>query len=393
MLQEFEYIADLTRNYFQPEPQRLAPPAHLDWKRFLQLCFEHRITGTVLPYIERSGLDAEMANQLDVIEGQAGRETMVRLLFLEKVLATLATADCHPIVLKGGPLATDYYRRTEHRFLADLDLLVEPDEVETACHTLASLGLKLSSTRADPGYYRDHHFHWILSNDNGFVVEVHWGLTLPESIYSFDLEGLKHRSVDTVLNSTRMRAPSPEDLLLHIVGQCTGGGFGEMRRVIDAALLYPAIQDPQALVEQARNQNQGHALWALLTLVEDWTGVQVPSAVMDRLRPPTRTARLLHNLTGRVFFGRDHFLHRGEIQHLLHWLCAPSAELRRRELRKYLSPGKSYWLEVGYAEDAGPSLAVRLVNRISRMKAVAYLAGTAILTLLRSDPEEASQGI
>lgn len=388
---ELDYLTSLIRGYHRPGDAALPAPDGLDWERFLHLCFQHRVTGAVLPRIDRASAGAQMAEQLDGLQGQAGRETTMRLLFLESVLARLETIDCRPLVLKGAPLAVGYYHDPGERYMADLDLLVPRDRIEATCEALAGMGLTRARTQADPQYYRDHHFHWILSNQHGFVVEVHWSLTLPESIYRVDLAGIQERAREVALGGHMMRIPSPADLLLHIVGQCTAGGFGELRRAMDTALLLPRIPDRDELIRLARAQNQATALWALLRLTRRYTGVETDRDLLRELEPSPRTARLLDGLTDEMVFGRGPRAHRAEVQELLHWLCVPSQHLRRRELGRYLAPGPGYWLGIGYSARRGPSVARRLLHRASRLKSLIYLAFVALGTLLRPRPDRLRQ--
>ena len=384
MAREFEYLATLTREYFLNGRSASRPPVELDWFRFIQLNLEQRVAGTLLPLIPRDDLDEITKKHLDETERMVGEESILRLLFLERIVPELEAAGCRPVILKGGALATHYYDRPEQRYLADLDILVERENVDRSCTVLKELGLHFTKTLADPKYYEDYHFHWIMDNGTGLVVEVHWDLTEPDSIYRFDTAGLIERSRTFPLNKTTMRIPSTIDLLLHIVTQCTAGGFGEMRRVIDAALLWQAVKSQDTLIKQAVAQNQGAALWLLLNQVVRWTDVLVPEDFLDRLSPGKHTARLLSGLAQRMVRGKSEFRHRGEIPFLLNWLCAPSPRLRRQEMLRYLSPGDGHWLESGFSREALPGFSVRIMARLSRVIMVLYLAGTTVMAFFRA---------
>lgn len=377
MTLEFDYLTRLAREYLRREKATVAPPDGLDWSRFLQLCGESRVAGTVLPRIDRDGLDPSIVGRIDAAQQQAFEATILRLLHLERILPLLDDAGCRPVVLKGGVLATHYYRRPEHRFLADLDLLVERDLVETTCRILAGQGLSLTATEAAPEYYRDHHFHWIMGNGRGFVVEVHWALTLPGSIYHFDLDLLRSRLRSKELNRATMTVPAPPDLLLHVVAQCNAGGYGELRWLLDAALILREIDDPAALIRQAREQNQDAALWLLLQQVQQWTGVSIGEDFVAELAPGRRTARILASVAGDMVSRSREFRERGEMHQLLHWLCCPTSALRRRESWRFLRPGPEYWLEQGYTSRKRPSLATRLRAGLGRWKTALYLARIA----------------
>lgn len=288
MATEHAYLRDLMGAYVRGDRALLAAPSGLDWERFTRLLVDHKIAGTLLPLVDRDGLDPKLDQWLGSIRKSFARSTILRLLHLESVLATLRGAGCRPIVLKGGVLATDYYARAEDRYLNDLDILVDRSDVETACFAMGELGLDFVDTKAQRLYYEKYHFHWIMGDVQGNVVEIHWDLNLVESMYHFDLEGLRRRAVTVDLNGTEMVTPEPADMLLHIVTQSVEGGFHELRHLIDAALILPRVGAPEALVRRAREQNMQIALWALMHRLSRWIDVPIPAALLEGIEPAAR---------------------------------------------------------------------------------------------------------
>lgn len=382
MAHEFEYLTALTKNYVLAEHSVSEPPEGLDWSVFKELCRFHKVTGTLLPTIPRSNLSPEVCADLAKVQATTAQHTVLNLMFLERILPQLEGAGCQPIVLKGGVLATHYYQEAEHRFLADLDILVPSDQVDNACDVLIAMGLDFADTVANPEYYRNHHFHWIMSNDAGFVVEVHWDLTVPDSAFRFDLVEVRDRSYAVSLGMTSMRVLEPIDHLLHIVTQCIEGGFCELRRIIDAALLFGAVDNTVELARRAQARNQGTALWLLLNQVESWTGVRIPTTLIEELAPGTTICRLLQCLADKMLRGKDEIRHHSEIHHLLEWSCLPSLILRWEAIWSFLSPGKEYWLEQGYSPQKIPGTAKVMKLRLSRASTLFYLFRTAIVALL-----------
>lgn len=357
---EHTYLADLIRAYLEGDGRPRPAPPDLDWQRFSRLLVEHKLAGTLLPLVAREGLDPKLEAWLDSMHQSFTRSTILRLMHLEKVLKSLRDAGCHPVVLKGAVLATDYYRLPEERYLNDLDILVDRGEVEVACLAMSELGLEFVDTRAKRLYYEKYHFHWILGDETGNIVEIHWDLNLVDSLYRFDLEGLRGRAVPFDLNGIGMRTPEPGDLLLHIVTQSVEGGFFELRHIVDAALILPRIEDSRELARRARRQNMDVALWALMHRLSRWTDVRIPPALAGEIAPRGRSAKLLRRVLDGELLLRRHVLTGHDLNQHFNWLCAPTTRLRWCALRHLLFPGEAHWLEHG----AGSPLEARGRDRI-----------------------------
>lgn len=344
---EQKYLRDLIEAYLQSPKRPLAAPPELDWKLFAEMLIDHKLAGTLPPLVDREGLDPKLNAWLESVYDSFAKSTVLRLLHLERVLAALTEAGCRPIVLKGGVLATTYYERPQDRYLNDLDVLVDRPEVEAACFAMGELGLDFVDTQAMRLYYEKYHFHWIMGDKKGNVVEIHWDLNLVESIYRFDLEGLRSRAMLVDLNGTEMKVPEPVDMLLHIVTQSIEGGFHELRHLVDAALILPRIDQPELLVRRARQQNMQVALWALLYRLSCWTDVAIPPELLGAIEPRGLAAGLLKRILDDERCARRPSRKGHPLNQHFNWLCAPTSRLRWKMLWRFLFPGESHWLEHG----------------------------------------------
>jgi hypothetical protein len=289
-----------------------------------------------------------------------------------RLLQVLQAAGVETLPLKGFALGLTVYPRPEDRFLADLDILVRAASVGPALEILAEAGYRKPHLRATEGFYRDHHFHWLLRNDAENTVELHWNLAKPDDYVRFDVEGFFARSRQIESDGVRFRILSDMDQLLHGASQALGDAFCDLRRVVDAALLVRngAADDP-GVVELARDQGLATPLWLLLGLQRELTGTDPPAGIEPGLQPPALTRRCLHSLELREMKLTGRY---GPRQ-LLRWLCAPDIGAARAEARAYLWPASAHWLAMGREPSDRPRATERACLSLRRAWSMAKLLG------------------
>jgi hypothetical protein len=223
----------------QPSPERVANLARVPGV-FAELTAEsmrHAIQGLVFSRLADLGSDGPVFEGAD----EAIRATLALLrkqalfwdLEQDRVLARLDRTGAHPLVLKGGALRRGVFRPVE-RLMGDLDILVEPDQVEGVLEALSQLGYRSEyPDRAREGFLVHHH-HDRVAHARGFLVEVHWGLTRPGDAIQLDPRAFQSRSVALEPpGSPPLRVPSLEDTLIHTVSQSEQDGVTELRRIVD----------------------------------------------------------------------------------------------------------------------------------------------------------------
>jgi hypothetical protein len=172
------------------------------------------------------------------------------------------------------------------------------------------------------------------------------------------------------------------DQILHAVLQNVAGGFVDLRRVIDTALLAERLTSGErvALAARARRYHLATGLWLQHRLVEEIAGLAMPREVA-LLAPSGAVRRLLDT----VPVAERCLLHEEQpppgYSHFLHWLCTPTVRLRWREIRRYLWPNTAGLMEMGHAPDALPGWTGRARLTLGRLKGLvelaAFLAGWA----------------
>ncbi|MBV9945304.1 MAG: nucleotidyltransferase family protein, partial [Myxococcales bacterium] len=162
---------------------------------------------------------------------------------LSGVVDALARKGIAAVALKGPVLAHRLYADPTVRPSTDLDLLVDPSQLDDAARALVPLGYTLEGG-ADGRFFRDHHHH---------VHALH--ASLPPLELHFDA----YRGFGTVLPAapllaaslacplpewTGARLLSPEDEFLYLAVHAAGHRFARLVWLLDLKLLlrqYPAL--------------------------------------------------------------------------------------------------------------------------------------------------------
>jgi len=183
---EVGFIVACLSSELSGKQEPLIPPANVDWEKVANLVEEHRLAGHF--YIfgkKRPGLfpDDLQARFKNVRYGFLIYGDNARLQ-VSSVLAALTSAGIPVIVMKGWALIPTFYKGDHsQRFCEDIDILIEPDQVDTAELILQKLGY-YGIDEVTPGYSRcfanARAYMLISDNHTGFrrfAIGLHWGLT------------------------------------------------------------------------------------------------------------------------------------------------------------------------------------------------------------------------
>jgi hypothetical protein len=250
------------------------------------LAIRHGVQGLVYSrLVERLPEDDRSRELRDAAEdglSRLRRQTSFRDMEQDRVLRGLAGAGLHPLVLKGGALRRTVFTPLE-RTMGDLDLLVEPDEVESVLEALQALGYRSEYPEAARPLFREHHHEEEVAHPMGFLAEVHWGLTRPGDLIRLDPDGFRARSVTVETpGSPAVRIPCPEDMLVHTVSQIEQEAVRGLRRLVD---LDRIARTPDLDWDQVRRQTAGAGLGGFLCvsmrLANLLLGTEAPVDILD----------------------------------------------------------------------------------------------------------------
>ncbi len=187
---EFALMAScswLVPEYLEPEQRKYITEAcstPVDWDSYTKLAQRHGVT--VIAYkVLKQYADVVPDSALKVLQqsnSNSRRHALFQTAELVKLLGIFVGRGIEAIPLKGVYLAHQLYSDFAVRTSGDLDILVRPDNVETAEQILESNGYVCeiagsSLTILQKRYLRTHIHHYVfVHSESGLHVELHWSL-------------------------------------------------------------------------------------------------------------------------------------------------------------------------------------------------------------------------
>jgi hypothetical protein len=221
----------------------------------------------------------------------------VRSVVLTIEMRRLAEALCERgldlMAYKGPALAQQIYGDVTRRSFVDLDLLVRPEDFTHARATLSTLGYSAQAplTPLQERALRGGECDQTLLGKTGLFVELHWAVAPPHLCFELTTADLMARSRFLDLEGTRVRVPSPEDLVILLAMN----GVKDMWRSVEGLALLAALMvrypgGPEA-VDWARLQALARplgaermvrlALWLAVDLLEAPAPFRLAAAIAD----------------------------------------------------------------------------------------------------------------
>lgn len=262
-----------------------------DWQTFQ---FASRVHG-VAPLLQAKltaapWVDESIQNWLAEQAQLNGQRLMRIQTELQEILGLFNRRHIPLLPLKGSILAPVYYPHPGLRPMADLDVLVRPDDFAASASLLAELG------------YRQETVHWkhtefckpdnrrVVSTsgehpDNPRKLEVHLHCRETFGGPSVELTELMWaNAVPGLLLDQPALLPRPEALWLHLLVHATyhmWQGKGRLIHLYDLALLAPHLNDPRPWLDKV----EGRFTYPALALLQKY----FPAAVADSLLTAQRT--------------------------------------------------------------------------------------------------------
>ena len=357
------------------EPVPVAPPPGLDPSAIQRLLIAHHAEVALGPFLPLN-FHTEAFRQSTMV---AAQRTSFLLMELERILPAITWEDCRPVVLKGAALAATMYPDPLQRWFLDLDILVPRRQLDEVCRRLEECGYRPFHGKRDPLFYERHHFHRIMNGPQGSIVEVHWDLTTPDSIYGFDVNGVFDRSLPARVGRIGCRVSAPVDQVLHGVYQNIADGYIDLRRVMDMGLIMDKLsgEDWLYLMKESRRVKMSTAFVTWLHVVKSIVGKEPPGGISSDLVPGWVTRRTLQGLDvpGGLL---DRSAEKVDgYSYLLHLLFTPNTAKRLREIKKQLFPGEALYMDSGLPADTKPGFGRRLHSSL-------YHAKRLVVTSLRA---------
>ncbi|WP_067466949.1 nucleotidyltransferase family protein [Nocardia amamiensis] len=210
----------------ESERAELTELAHriTDWTAFFELA---QLNATV-PLVRHSLLAAGVFSlvppltrvRFDAVTERIGAANDRRLAGAVDLLRRFDERGVRCVVLKGMLFATEIYHDPRYKRMNDLDILVEPEQVDAVIEIYRELGLfatsELLGKEPKVRTERSHHLPSFVSRDGSLVVGTHWGLITPLAPYTVDYAAIWKRVRRIAFHGVPAWAMAHEDNLHHL---------------------------------------------------------------------------------------------------------------------------------------------------------------------------------
>ena len=274
---------------------RLEQLSTADWDDVIQQSARHGVTpllyqrftttstGTLIP--------TRVMQRLREIYLYSAKENIRLYHELSKVLKTLQNDDIPVIALKGAHLAEVVYGNIALRPMGDVDLLVRKTDLSRVEEKLMEIGYGCSPERPSIEEQCEKAQHLFgFTKPDVFLIEIHWTIEHPTSLFKIDLDGLWSRAWPAIIAGVEVLVLSPEDLLLHL---CLHASFHHKFRIglksfcdiSETVRHYRDEMDWEQVQLRARQWGASKCAYLTLHLARELLEAAVPDEVLDTLKP------------------------------------------------------------------------------------------------------------
>jgi hypothetical protein len=300
----------LKRNGPTVEAARLSGLSPEHCRAFLSLAATQRVRPLLWHRLKQKGLDkAVPAVAAEALREVSRQNTLHNLRLygeLRCLLSALESEGISLILLKGIFLAEAVYNNMGLREMNDIDVLARPGDITRISEILEGMGyVPLQPICADITLKAQHHLPRMVKN--GFAAfEIHWNLTSPDEHYSIDPESLWEHAVPTHVAGCDALALSPEDLLLHLCLHTSyqhqfAFGLRPSCDIAETIACFDSTLDWQTMTEQAVRRGWQRGVYLALLLASELAGADVPTDILERLRPTDMTEAVLETARAQIF--------------------------------------------------------------------------------------------
>ncbi|MBW8869980.1 MAG: nucleotidyltransferase family protein [Acidobacteriales bacterium] len=320
-----------------PRLERLAD-AQADWPEFLAMVKRHRIPGLAHRALKpMTGIPEQVRQTLSGWARASILGNLSCIALLSQLDKQFSNSDIRYAVLKGIPLSQQLYGDNSVRQTRDIDLLVAPDDFETAESILLQAGLKrvepdreLTPQLQKAWFKLRHHFSYVYPK-HGITVELHWRLFDNSDIDPGPrvLQELEQVEVSPSISFPVLRR---ESLLPHLMMHGASHAWCRLKWLSDVAALLAgfSIDDRKNLLRQARDQGvepafrQAIGVCEALELLPSYD--TAPASATERWLTSVALHGLLQDEPSRGNFRVRHLM-------LSRYLLSPRRSYRLQEFR------------------------------------------------------------
>lgn len=288
------------------EPVQLA--SGVDWRKFLQVIERHRLQGIAAKAIRDNGIELppDIAKELSAAAIEVGASNLRAAAEARRVADAFAAAAIPILFVKGLTLSALAYGDPFIKASCDIDILVEPRNLEPAAQLLGGLGYRPTAPAVHPSSAQLSEWHGRLkesvweSADSGVVVELHTGLAdNPVLIPGIGI-GAPSRMVP-VEGVGALPTLNTQDLFAYLCVHGSSSAWFRLKWIADLAAFVhqPGAEDLADLYAAAVSKGAGRAPAQALLLADRLSLLSLPEDLRRQIsRDPVN--RLLAGMALRL---------------------------------------------------------------------------------------------
>ncbi len=275
-------------------------PARTDWVSLIGLANETLVTPYLIDLVDRS--DGRIPEDVCAYVRDIHRRNAIRnarlALQLDEAVAALNERGVTPVLLKGAAmLATAPHARRATKLMADLDILIAPDQVATAADALAELGYKV---HFQTGKEKERQFTDFKRPRDVGMIDLHQSAPGPAYFYCASGPILEHCKLVTIGQATAYVPTATYRaliLILHDQFQDYDYWVGniDLRHLVELRDLAQSTEgiDWDQLASFVPSKLARNALESVLVALAELLGLDIPIHMRSRLIPRLQFIRRL----------------------------------------------------------------------------------------------------
>jgi len=281
----------------------------VDWGRFEQLAQFHRVEGICWDCLapHESHLPAAVADALSSAATAIALQNLSATAESATLMASFRAAKVPILFLKGLTLGSLAYRNYAAKSAIDIDLLINPADLDASASLLRTLGYRLVIPRDSAGKEALRAWHrlnkesvWV-KGESGLQIDLHTRTADNPALIPGITVHAPSRSVD--VGGVELPTLAPEELFSYLAVHGASSAWFRLKWISDfAGLLHPLdTHEVEQLYRRSQELEAGRAVGQALLLADTLFGSMGENDSLRRELSADRTIRwLFHAALRRV---------------------------------------------------------------------------------------------
>jgi len=260
----------------------------LDWQSLIERADQHGVSALLHHHLQ--GLSHVPPSAWEALHDRSRQCVIWNLRLrheLKHLLAVFHRAGIPVMPLKGPVLAELLYGDEGLRPTNDLDLLVQPQDIEKAEFVLVNAGYREAVPHEQEADLYHYSFVKEGADEADIVVELHWDLN-KSHIARLDIREIWLSASRGCWQGQEISTMAPEHLLLYLCLHAVKDGLGSLKHVLDIALVIERFAEAlpwETMIESVRVRQIKTQVYLSLLYSCNFFGIALPEDFLARICP------------------------------------------------------------------------------------------------------------